>query len=111
MTAYYAVAPSILDSLLDVWLGRGIRPTRSTATPSWTWARARAARCCSASLHPFHQVTGIELNPSLAAIARANMKAFAASASPLAPVELIEGDALEAALPDTPTVVVPLPPL
>ena len=103
VTAYYAVAPSILDSLIDVWLG--------TKTPHaidrYTFLDVGAGKgraMLTASLHPFYQVTGIELNPSLAAIARANMKAFAASASPLAPVQLIEGDALEAALPDTPTV-------
>ena len=103
VTAYYAVAPSILDSLIDVWLGK--QPAYPIDRYTFLDVGAGKGRAMlTASLHPFHQVTGIELNPSLAAIARANMKAFAARASPLAPVELIEGDALEAALPDTPTV-------
>jgi hypothetical protein len=59
----------------------------------------------AASQHPFRQVVGIEINPQLAGIARANIKTFAASpaSGSLAPVSLLEGDALEVPLPDTPT--------
>ncbi len=106
VTAYYAVAPSILDELLDLWLGT--KP--ACAIDRYTFLDVGAGKgraMLAASLHPFQQVTGIELNPSLAAIARSNMRLFATSdnAAPLAPVELIEGDALEAALPETPTLV------
>ena len=104
VTAYYAVAQSILEELLDLW--QGTRPAYAIDRYTFLDIGAGKGRAMlTASLHPFHQITGIELNPSLARIARANMKAFARSsnASPLAPVELIEGDALEAALPSTPT--------
>ena len=59
-----------------------------------------------ASLHPFHQVIGIELNPTLAGVTRDNMRIFSErpEASQLAPISLIEGDALAAPLPTTPTV-------
>jgi SAM-dependent methyltransferase len=59
----------------------------------------------AASLHPFREAVGIELNPTMAAIARANIRIFQDSpnASPLAPLTLLEADALEAPLPSTPT--------
>ena len=57
-------------------------------------------------MHPFHEVIGVELNPTLATIARDNIRRFAQSpnASPLAPVSLVEADALAVPLPATPTV-------
>jgi SAM-dependent methyltransferase len=103
VTAYYAVAPSILNELIDVWLGTKPR----FAIDRYTFLDVGAGKgraMLTASLQPFERVTGIELNPALAAIARANMNAFAARASPLAPVELLQGDALEVPLADTPTV-------
>jgi SAM-dependent methyltransferase len=104
ITAYYAVAPSILDGVLDVWL----RSDPPYEIDRYTFldvgaGKGRALLC--ASQHPFHQAVGIELNPAMAAIARANITAFeeSANASPLAPLTLLEGDALEAPLPATPT--------
>jgi SAM-dependent methyltransferase len=105
ITAYYAVAQSILDGILELW--------QNTPPPfdidRYTFldvgaGKGRALLC--ASLHPFHRCVGIEMNPTLAAIARANIRQFEASpnASPLAPLELQEADALEAPLPSTPTV-------
>jgi SAM-dependent methyltransferase len=105
ITAYYAVAPSILDTLVDLWL--------KTSPPfdidRYTFLDVGAGKgraLLTAALHPFRQAVGIELNPTLAAIARNNIRLFEASAnaSPLAPISLIEGDALEAPLPATPTV-------
>jgi SAM-dependent methyltransferase len=104
ITAYYAVAQSILEALIDLW--------QQTPPPfeidRYTFldvgaGKGRALLC--AALHPFRQAIGIELNPALAAIARANIQAFTQSgnASPLAPMTLFEGDALEAPLPTTPT--------
>ena len=104
VTAYYAIAPSILDEMVDLWLGT--KPRFPIDRYTFLDVGAGKGRAMlTASLHPFHQVTGIELNPSLAAIARANMRSFAAKASPLAPVDLLEGDALEVPLPETPTLV------
>ncbi len=106
ITAYYAIAPSILDTLIDLWLGTNPAfPIDRYTLLDVGAGKGRAI--LTAAQHPFHQVTGIELNPSLAAIARANIRAFSESpaASPLAPVTLLEGDALEVPLPDTPTLV------
>ena len=105
ITAYYAVAPSILDTLIDLWL----RTPPTFPIDRYTLLDVGAGKgraMLTASQHPFRQVTGIEINPDLAAIARANIQRFARSprAHPLAPVDLIEGDALAVPLPQTPTV-------
>jgi len=104
ITAYYAVAPSILDTLIDLWL---------LSSPPYDIDRytfldigaGKGRALLTAALHPFRAVVGIELNPTLAAIARANIRLFEHSpnAAPLAPITLLEADALEAPLPSTPT--------
>lgn len=105
ITAYYAVAPSILDALIDSWLGT--HPHLPIHRYTFLDVGAGKGRAMLvAAQHPFRQVIGVELNPALAAVARANMLAFAGSieAEPLAPVALLEGDALEVPLPDGPIV-------
>ena len=104
VTAYYAVAPSILNSLIDVWLGT--KPVfRIEAYTFLDVGAGKGRAMLTAAQHPFRQVTGVELNPGLAAIARANVEAFGRSetADALAPVSLVEGDALAVPLPATPT--------
>ena len=102
ITAYYGVAPSILDALIERWLET--KPLFSIDHYTFLDVGAGKGRALLvASLHPFHRVVGIELNAALAAVARSNLAAFPQAASPLAPVDLIEGDALAAPLPDTPT--------
>jgi hypothetical protein len=106
ITAYYAIAPSILDTLIDLWLGT--HPAHPIDRYTLLDAGAGKGRAIlTAAQHPFRQVVGVELNPALADIARANILAFTRSpaASALAPITLVEGDALEVPLPDTPTVV------
>lgn len=105
ITAYYAVAPSILDTVIDLWL----QTSPPYAIDAYTFLDIGAGKgraMLTASLHPFRQVVGVELNPALAAIARANVDLFTASphASPLSPVTLLEADALAFSLPSTPTV-------
>jgi SAM-dependent methyltransferase len=106
ITAYYAIAPSILNTLIDLW--------QQTPPPlpidRYTLLDVGAGKgraLLTAAQHPFHHVTGIELNPKLAEIARSNIQTFIASpfANALAPITLVEGDALEVPLPETPTVV------
>ena len=106
ITAYYAIAPSILDGLIDLWLGT--KPLLGIDKYTLLDVGAGKGRALLvAAQHPFRRVTGIELNPGLAAIARKNIELFLESpaANALAPVELLEGDALEAPLPDSPTLV------
>ena len=106
VTAYYAVAPSILDGLIDVWLGT--QPPHDIESYTFLDVGAGKGRAImTACQHPFKQVVGIELNPGLASIARANLTAFLQSdeAMPLTSVEMIEGDALEVPLPSGPALV------
>jgi len=103
ITAYYAVAPSILNALIDFWLGT--HPELPVDHYTFLDVGAGKARAMlTAAQHPFRQVVGIELNPALAAIARTNTLAFASSpqADALAPISLLEGDALEVPLPSGP---------
>ncbi|HXE09473.1 MAG TPA: class I SAM-dependent methyltransferase [Acidobacteriaceae bacterium] len=110
VTAYYGVAPSILRALIAHW--------RETVPPhpisSYTFLDigcGKGRALLVASELPFRRVVGIELNPKLAAIARANSETWSRShaADPtaplLAPIDVLERDALELALPATPTLI------
>ena len=102
LTAYYAVAPSILNALLDLWL----RTKPAYAIDRYTFLDLGAGKgraLMTASLHPFREVVGIELNPKLAAIARANLSSFEQNAASLAPATIVQGDVLEEPLPISPT--------
>ncbi len=110
VTAYYGVAPSILCSLIAQW--------RETVPPhpisSYTFIDIGAGKgrgLLVASEYQFRSVIGIELNSSLAAIARANVahwiRTHAAdpTAPRLAPIEVLEQDALDFDLPATPVLL------
>lgn len=107
VTAYYGVAPSILRSLIDIWLARTAPPF---AIDRYTFldigaGKGRAMLVAAAS--PFLEILGVELNPALARIARDNISIAIHNDQEtrqlLSPVRLIEGDALTLDLPGTPT--------
>lgn len=101
LTAYYAVAPSILDVLIDLWLQTPpVFPIDRYTFLDLGAGKGRALM--TATLHPFAEAVGIELNPALAAICRKNLKLFTKVAPILTHPVLIEGDVLEAPLPDGP---------
>ena len=94
VTAYYGVAPSILRSLIDRWLQSG--PSHSIEKVTFIDIGAGKGRgLLIASEYPFLQVLGIELNPTLAALAQKNMQHWTATQEYLSPVTLIEQDAIE----------------
>ena len=110
VTAYYGVAPSILRSLIHQW--------RETIPPhpisSYTFIDIGAGKgrgLLVASEYHFRKVIGIELNPALAGVARANVAHWTAArasdptAAPLAPIEVLEQDALDYIFPATPTLL------
>jgi SAM-dependent methyltransferase len=75
ITAYYGVAPSILDALVGLWMQ--LPPLYEIDRYTFLdvgAGKGRALLC--ASLHPFREAVGIELNPVMAAIARDNIRAF-----------------------------------
>ncbi|HEY4380530.1 MAG TPA: class I SAM-dependent methyltransferase [Acidobacteriaceae bacterium] len=110
VTAYYGVAPSILRTLIDQW--------RETIPPypisSYTFIDIGAGKgrgMLVASEYRFRRVLGIELNPALAAVARTNVAHWIATheadftAPRLAPIEVLEQDALDFEFPATPTLL------
>ena len=104
LTAYYGIAPSILRSLLDLWL-RDLHPAASIDRTVFLDVGAGKGRAMLlASEYPFLRVEGIELNPTLASVARSNIHAWTESqqSTILAPLSLHEADATRAALPHEP---------
>jgi hypothetical protein len=110
VTAYYGVAPSILRALIARW--------RETVPPypisSYTFIDIGAGKgrgMLIASEYRFRKVVGIELNPALAAIARQNAAQWHAAhaadptANLIAPIEVLEQDALEFELPNAPVLL------
>jgi len=110
VTAYYGVAPSILRSLITQW--RETIPPHPISTYTFIDIGAGKGRgLLVASEYHFRKVIGIELNPALAAIARDNIALWTAAhaadstAARLAPIELLEQDALDFDFPSTPTLI------
>jgi SAM-dependent methyltransferase len=110
VTAYYGVAPSILRALVAQW--------RETVPPypisRYTFVDIGAGKgrgLLVASEFRFKRVVGVELNPALAEIARKNVAQWEAAhaadstAELLAPIEVMEQDALEFELPDGPVLL------
>ena len=108
ITAYYGVAPSILRTLIQHW--------RETIPPhplhSYTFVDIGAGKgraMLIASEFPFREIVGIELNPAMAAIAQLNLSHWKkvhradATASSVAPLRMVEQDALDFEFPATPT--------
>jgi hypothetical protein len=110
VTAYYGVAPSILRALIAHW--RETVPSHPISSYTFIDIGAGKGRgLMVASEYAFRDVIGIELNPELAAIARKNVAHWihAHSDDPtaprLAPIEVLEQDALDFDLPATPTLL------
>ena len=105
VTAYYAVAPSIFNNLLEIWLHatRPLFPLERYTFVDIGCGKGRAILL--AAQNPFLAVLGIELNPTLAAIARQNIENASLSSDLLAPIQLLEADALSTPLPETPTLL------
>lgn len=110
VTAYYAVAPSILRSLVEKWR----ESTAAHHITDYTFLDIGAGKgraVLLASEYPFRKVIGVELNPAMATIAKANaaiwQQAHASdpTASAIAPIQIVEDDALNLPLPATPTLI------
>jgi predicted O-methyltransferase YrrM len=110
VTAYYGVAPSILRSLVDRW--RGTDPPHHTTDYIFLDVGAGKGRgVMIASELPFRRVIGVELNKEMARIAQANVDLWrrAHKADPtagaIAPIRILNEDALSYELPSTPTLI------
>jgi SAM-dependent methyltransferase len=104
-TAYYGISPSVLQALLRRW--RRSQPAASIEECSFIDIGAGMGRAMLVAAEmPFRQVIGVELNPTLARIARRNMTMWRKLGRAAAPMKLICGDAVEFALPAGPCVAV-----
>jgi len=110
VTAYYGVAPSILRELVNLWLDTA--PAYAIGQYNFVDIGAGKGRAILvASELGFRQVVGVELNPAIADVAQRNVDHWVASraadetAARIAPIRLLEQDALEFAFPPGPAVV------
>lgn len=107
LTAYYGIAPSILRALLDLWL-RELHPLAPIERTVFLDVGAGKGRAMLvASEYPFLSVEGVELNATLANIARRNIAVWenAPQSAMLAPLVLHQADATGAPLPGEPLLV------
>ena len=110
VTAYYGVAPSILRALIQQW--RSLVPPEPIGRYTFVDVGAGKGRAMLVTSElPFRRVIGIELNPAMAAIAQRNLDIWLTNhltdptAAPLAPIDLVQQDALDFELPHTPTLL------
>ena len=105
LTAYYAVAPSILDTVIELWLHETAPAQPIERTVFLDVGAGKGRSMLLSSRHPFLRVEGVELNPALAAIAAQNIALWRADprAGALAPLRLHLGDATRHPLPPEPT--------
>jgi SAM-dependent methyltransferase len=102
-TAYYGVAPSVFRSLVKRWLrSRPAAPMGETTFVDLGAGMGRAVLLASAL--GFKAVLGVELHPALLRIARKNAAIWRAEGRELAPVRMIESDAVDFTLPQGPLV-------
>jgi SAM-dependent methyltransferase len=104
LTAYYGIAPSILRSLLDLWV-RELHPLAPIERTVFLDVGAGKGRAILvASEYPFLRVEGVELNSKLADIARRNISLWESrqQSTMLAPLMLHEDDATRMPLPQEP---------
>ncbi len=103
-TAYFGVAPSVLHALLKRW--QGTKPCAPIRQFTFIDVGAGMGRAMLlAADYPFHKVIGIELNPTLADIARHNLTTWHATRKTRAPLQVVCGDALDARHPKGPCLV------
>ncbi len=97
-TAYYGVAPSVFARLMVRW--RRIRPQTNIQETTFIDVGAGMGRAMLlAAEMPFRAVLGVELNPTLARIARRNLAWWRTAGRARPPMRLYCGDAAEFAFP------------
>lgn len=100
-TAYFGIAPSVFKSLMARW--RGSRPVAPIDEYAFVDVGAGMGRAVLlAAEMPFREVVGVELNPTLARIARRNAAAWRAAARARAPVRMVCRDVVEFRFPQGP---------
>jgi SAM-dependent methyltransferase len=100
-TAYYGMAPSRFHRVLQDWISdSGHASIAETSFIDLGCGKGRAIMM--ASEFDLHQVIGVELNPSLAETAKANLAIWTAAGRAVSPVKILCQDATEFVFPDGP---------
>jgi SAM-dependent methyltransferase len=100
-TAYYGVAPSVFRSLVRGW--RRTKPAAPIGEFTFVDIGAGMGRgVLLAAELPFARVVGVELHPTLARIARGNLRHWRALGRAHVPTRIYCGDAAEFAFPKGP---------
>ncbi len=103
ITAYYAVAPSLLRAMIVRW--RRCRPLAPMDQYTFLDVGAGMGRAALlAAEYPFRAVVGIELHAALARIGRKNLALWRAAGRAHAPMRMCCRDAAEFSLPAGPCV-------
>ena len=103
-TAYFGVAPSVFQSLVERW--RRSRPVAPLEEYTFIDLGAGMGRAMLlASQMPFSRVLGVEFHPTLAQIGRRNMALWRAADRAVAPMRMHCCDAVEFPLPQGPCLV------
>jgi len=100
-TAYYGVAPSVFHALMKRWQRSRLSAPLSEFTFVDVGAGMGRAMLLAAD-YPFRAVVGVELNPTLARIARRNLALWRAAGRARTPMRLRMGDAVDFPLPPGP---------
>ena len=102
-TAYYGIAPSLFDRALAL-VGSPVGPVSSPDWSRFTFVDlgcGKGRALLLASRYAFHAIVGVELDPTLAAIAQANLHAFQAPWQQCRSLVALQADATAFELPPT----------
>lgn len=100
-TAYFGVAPSVFHALIRRW--QRSRPAAPIEQFTFVDVGAGMGRALLlAAEMPFRNVVGIELNPTLARIARKNVASWRATGRAITTTQVICGDVVEFKFPPGP---------
>jgi SAM-dependent methyltransferase len=100
-TAYYGVAPSVFQALLQRW--QRSKPAADLSQFTFIDIGAGMGRALLlAAEMPFHAVVGVELHPTLARIARRNLAAWRAAGRARTATRVVSRDATEYQFPHGP---------
>ena len=105
-TAYWGTAPSLMREILARW-EESLAGTPYTCRDYTLFdigcGKGRVVMLASGK--PFRRITGVELNPGLAATAAANLTRWKQKPHPCMELEALHADALEIPLPETPVLI------
>jgi SAM-dependent methyltransferase len=98
-TAYYGMAPSRFQRVMEWWIADDSHaPIKEYSFVDIGCGKGRAVMM--ASQFDLRQVVGVELHPSLAKIAKANVAAWIAAGRAVCPVSIVCQDATEFVFPE-----------